>query len=108
MVHGELTPGMVGENTLSFVLEQDGRPVEPEQVTLSASLPEQELGPLEFTPEADPGGYRAAVTLPVAGEWSFRVGARVSTFSELSATITVDVVAQRSSRGLRSGASAAV
>ncbi|MGP5112902.1 copper resistance protein CopC [Corynebacterium casei] len=92
-VTGELSPGTVGENTLNFDLEHTGTPVQAKDITLTATLPEYDLGPLEFEPQTDPltGGYRATVALPVAGEWSFRVGVRVSRFSEPLVTITTPV-----------------
>lgn len=93
-VTGELTPGVAGGNTMTFRLEYQGQAVTPEQVTVSAAQPELELGPIQLDPVVDPttGEYRTTATLPASGEWSFRVSARVDTFTEplVALVVTVD------------------
>ena len=99
-------PGTVGPNEIMVVLGEmeGGEPVEPETVTVSASLPEQEIGPLVY--ELEPveedeepaegdamteGGmrYAAEADLALAGEWELRVEIRLNEFDLLTETTMV-------------------
>jgi hypothetical protein len=98
-------PGTVGPNEIVVVLGEmeGGEPVEPESVTVSASLPEQEIGPLlyELEPveEEEPaegdamteGGmrYMAEADLALEGEWELRVEVRLNEFDLLTETTMV-------------------
>ncbi|SJM63628.1 Copper resistance protein CopC [Gulosibacter sp. 10] len=93
LVDGILGPAFAGENTLTFSLEYEGEPLRSEEVQVSARLPEQGLGPLPAEVVLDPqsGDYRAQLTLPVAGEWQIEITARVSTYAQPIALISVPI-----------------
>ena len=98
-------PGTVGPNEIVVLLGEmeGGEPVEPESVTVSASLPEQEIGPLlyelERVEEEEPaegdamteGGmrYMAEADLALEGEWELRVEIRMNEFDLLTETTMV-------------------
>ena len=72
---------------------------EPETISVSASLPARQIGPLDIpvTIEA-PGhvtGYDA--TLPFPGEWTFTISARYGEFEQVdfATTLTVRLTADR-------------
>lgn len=90
-VDGTITPTSTGQNTLAFSLEYQGEPVTVEDVSIEARLPEQELGPFTATPKLDPntGAYEATLTLPVAGNWQIQVSARIDTYTQPIAIITL-------------------
>jgi copper transport protein len=94
-LHGELAPGTVGENTLTFGLhDEHDMPVETiSPPTVSLSLPSHDLGPLQFeaAPKNEPGSYQAQVNVPLSGEWELTISARVSRFEEPSTTLTVTI-----------------
>jgi len=93
VLDGTVQPALTGANDLTFTLQYQGEPATPEEVTIRVSLPEQELGPFEVTPELDDatGEYSAELTLPVAGDWQVEVVARVSKFAEPIVTVPVSV-----------------
>jgi copper transport protein len=99
-------PGTVGPNEIMIVLGQmDGEPVEPEAVSLSASLPEQEVGPLVYEAEpvedaeADEGDametegtrYTVEADLALAGEWELRLEIRLNEFDLLTETTMITI-----------------
>ena len=99
-------PGTVGPNEIMIVLGQmDGEPVEPEAVSLSASLPEQEVGPLVYEAEpvedaeADEGDametegtrYMVEADLALAGEWELRLEIRLNEFDLLTETTMITI-----------------
>jgi hypothetical protein len=67
----------------------------PTEVRVSASLPSQEIGPLDFTAEPDPAEPEAWViedaSLSIAGDWELRVQALLGEFDLLTETITVPI-----------------
>ncbi len=88
-VTGTLTPGVAGSNEMVFTLRHGGERLSTDQVTVSARLPAQDLGPLQATPVLDPetGEYRAGLTLPAAGRWQVQISARVDPFTKPMALI---------------------
>lgn len=92
-MEGTIAPALTGDNQLAFTLRYQDQPVTPESVTVRASLPEHDLGPLEIMPELDTATdqYTATLSLPVAGQWKVQVIARVSTFAEPIVTVPVEV-----------------
>jgi len=85
-IRGHITPGDIGENTLSFeLLDSTGSAVDPLEIpTVRISLPAATLGPFtaEVSNTASPGGYTAQVRLPLAGEWKIEIAVRISSFSQ--------------------------
>jgi copper transport protein len=86
-------PAMPGENMITLTFETP-----PENLTrasVSASLPSQEIGPLDFEAEADPaapGTYTIeGATLSIAGEWELRIEALLGEFDLLTETIAVPI-----------------
>lgn len=92
-VHGFLTPGEAGENTVTFRLQYEGANVTPGEVRIEVRLPDEELGPFTSTPAIDPntGDYTATLTLPVSGEWNIQVSARIDTFAQPIVVIPVAI-----------------
>ena len=62
---------------------------------VSASLPSEQIGPLDFTAEPDPAEPAAWViedaSLSIAGDWELRVQALLGEFDLLTETITVPI-----------------
>ena len=101
-------PGTVGPNEIMIAIGEDesGEPVEPEEVTVSASLPAEEIGPLQYEAEpVDPGAegeegdamteggtrYMAEADLALAGEWEIRVEIRLNEFDVVAETTMVTI-----------------
>ena len=67
----------------------------PSEVTASASLPSQDIGPLDLTAEPDPAEPGAYViegaSLSIAGDWELRIEALLGEFDLLTETITVPI-----------------
>jgi hypothetical protein len=64
-------------------------------VSASASLPSQDIGPLDFEAEPDPAEPGAYVienaSLSIAGEWELRIEALLGEFDLLTETIAVPI-----------------
>ncbi len=88
---GTVEPAAVGENTLRFSLTYRGAAVEPESLTVRASLPAHDLGPLEAEAVRDSAtdDHTVPLDLPLAGDGEIEVIARVDTFTESIARIPV-------------------
>jgi len=86
-------PAMPGENTITIAFEPSAET--PSEVTVSASLPSQQIGPLDFTAEPDPSTPNAYViedaSLSIAGDWELRIEALMGEFDLLTETITVPI-----------------
>jgi copper transport protein len=86
-------PAMPGENTITITFMDTAEP--PSEVSVSASLPSQEIGPLDLPAKpdrAEPGVYvieGASLTIP--GEWELRIEALLGEFDLLTRTITVPI-----------------
>ena len=67
----------------------------PRRSSVSASLPSQNIGPLDFTAEPDPAEPGAYViedaSLSIAGDWDLRVEALMGEFDLLTENITVPI-----------------
>jgi copper transport protein len=85
-------PAAPGENTITITF-MDG--AEPSEVTVSASLPSQGIGPLDFTAEpdpAEPGSYVVeGASLSIAGDWELRIEALMGEFDLLTESVTVPI-----------------
>jgi copper transport protein len=89
-----LTPAKVGANSVRLeTFAANGKPSDPEQVTLEIALPAEGIGPLPITVgKAGPGVYTSsAVALPRPGTWRFTVRQRVSEFDASVAGTDVTV-----------------
>ncbi len=91
-----VSPGRVGSN--DFVLQLmagDGTPLKANHATLSLSMPERGLAPLEWsaTPGEDSYWHVAGVPLTVAGRWHIRIEAE-TVFQRLTLEDDFDVPAQ--------------
>jgi len=100
-------PGTIGANEIMIVLgpTEGGEPVEPEAVSLSASLPAQEVGPLLYEAEpvedaeAEEGDametegtrYMVEADLALAGEWELRLEIRLNEFDLLTETTMITI-----------------
>jgi copper transport protein len=86
-------PAMPGENTITIMFMETAE--KPTEVSVAASLPSQEIGPLDFKAKPDPAQPRTYViegaSLSIAGEWELRVEALLGEFDLLTETITVPI-----------------
>jgi hypothetical protein len=88
-----VNPAMPGENTITITFMPSAE--EPNEVSVSASLTSQEIGPLDFTAKPDPAQSHAYVvedaSLSIAGDWELRIEALLGEFDLLTETITVPI-----------------
>ncbi len=92
----ELTvePGARGTNEVHVIaLGADGRLMaEVSELTLSLTLPAEDVGPLQPEMQVVTAGHSVAYAdFPLVGEWSVRVDARLGKFEALSATFQVPI-----------------
>ena len=94
MAHLVVEPAVPGENSIHLTFEQMDAE-EFTEVSVAASLPTEEIGPLDFAAEpvqGQPGEYvveGASLSLP--GEWELRIEALMGEFDLLTETITVPI-----------------
>ena len=91
-----MDPARVGPNAVHMYLFKvaDGAPFTgTKELTVKASLPTRNIGPLDLTlHRAGPGHYVAdAVTLSPGGDWKLSVTDRVSDFDEYTTTVKATV-----------------
>lgn len=89
-----VSPGKAGID--DFVLQLmtgDATPLNAKEVTLTLSLPERGIEPLERAAEIGPDGYWHVrkVELPFAGRWHVRIDALVTDFEKITLEDEVDV-----------------
>jgi len=89
-------PARVGANELHLYLfdRRDGAQYDgADEVTVTARLPDKQLGPIRVeVSKAGPGHYTAPVaTLGIAGTWKLEIGARVGEFDLFTAGVDVPV-----------------
>jgi copper transport protein len=86
-------PAMPGENMIRLTFASP--PEDLTRVRASASLPSQEIGPLNFKAKPDPAEPGAYVienaSLSIAGEWELRIEALQGEFDLLTETIAVPI-----------------
>ena len=93
-VHLSVEPGMPGANEIHLTFEGQGSEAELEEINLSASLPEEQIGPLRFAAEQiGHGGEWVAegALLPIAGDWQLRIEARRGEFELLTETVSIEI-----------------
>ena len=94
MAHVVVDPAMPGENSIHLTFEQADAD-KLTKVSVAASLPSEDIGPLAFPAEpvqGQPGEYvveGASLSLP--GEWELRIEALMGEFDLLTETITVPI-----------------
>lgn len=87
-------PAQAGPNAIHLYLtDRSGRPVEVDELRLSASLPSKDVGPLHFpTHLLAPGHYAAhGAQLALAGDWQVRIEARRGEFDALTGTVSIPI-----------------
>ena len=87
-------PARVGRNEVhAYVLERTGQPAQVDEIGLSASLTDPDVGPLplEATP-AGPGHVVVpAAELPLPGDWTLQLDVRRGEFDEWTATTDIPI-----------------
>ena len=89
-------PALRGSNEIHLYLfdAQDGTQYdEPKDVELHASVPSEEIGPIEVDLEkSGPGHYTAPdAVLSVPGTWELELSGRVSRFEDLTASVEIEI-----------------
>lgn len=89
-------PASVGSNEIHLYLfdAEDGSQYdELGQVSLEASVPAEEIGPIELDIEkSGPGHYTAPdAVLGVPGEWELELSGRVSRFEDLTGSVEIEI-----------------
>lgn len=89
-----VAPAQAGTNTLHLHLYDDaGEPTQPEELRVTVTEEQQEIGPLDVeVAPAGPGRYVAQqMTLPTAGTWRLTVSVRLDEFTATTASTTFSV-----------------
>jgi copper transport protein len=89
-------PGMAGRNEIHLMFSgHGGEAVELEEVTIAATLPDEEIGPFRYTARPVPGHHGEFVVenaqLPIPGEWQVRIEARRGEFELLTANASISI-----------------
>jgi copper transport protein len=88
-------PAMPGENTITVTLMDPAAAEGLTEVSVAASLPSQNIGPLDLKAEpdpAEPGSYVVeGASLSIAGEWDLRIEALQGEFNLLTDNVTVPI-----------------
>jgi copper transport protein len=90
MSHVTVSPAMPGVNEIHLEFEDEL----PDEVRVSAALPEQDIGPLRFTAKRGMEPNALAVqdaNLSLAGDWRLRIDARRGEFELFSETISLPI-----------------
>ena len=86
-------PATVGPNAVHvYLLDSTGQLATVDEVAISATLPEVDLGPLEF--DVSPGGPGHATTvaeLPLPGDWKLQLDVRKGDFDEWSVVTDIPI-----------------
>ncbi len=89
-----VSPARTGENAVEVtVLDRDGRAVDAQQVSLTAALPSEQLGPLPIQlNKTGPGAYKASsASFPGAGTWQLVLRVQASEFDRDVVQVDVPV-----------------
>jgi copper transport protein len=93
MVH--VDPAMPGSNAITITFADPAAAKQISEVSVAASLPSQNIGPLDLTAKpdpAEPGSYVIEdASLSIAGDWELRIEALRGEFDLLTETITVPI-----------------
>lgn len=93
IVQVELEPAVTGGTEMHVYLSSPSGGLDTaDEITVTASLPSEDLGPLDIeTLPAGPNHVVADVNLPVAGLWTFDVTARFGEFDQEVFTVQIPV-----------------
>ncbi|MGY1855458.1 copper resistance CopC/CopD family protein [Modestobacter sp. SYSU DS0290] len=88
-----LAPASPGPASLHVYLFDDaGRLVQPQQISVTLTEPQQEIGPIDVDlAGAGPGHYVADPALPTTGTWTLTVTVRLDEFTARTASTTFPV-----------------
>jgi copper transport protein len=92
-----ISPGAIGSNGFELqLMAADATPLHAKEATLTLSLPERGIGPLERKVVPGPDGYWHVgnVPIPFAGRWHMRVDALVTDFEKITLEDDFDVAAR--------------
>ena len=88
-------PAMSGENTITVTLMDPAAAEGLSEVSVAASLPSRNIGPLDLKAKpdpAEPGSYVVeSASLSIAGEWDLRIEALQGEFDLLTDNVTVPI-----------------
>jgi copper transport protein len=86
-------PARTGPNAVHiYLLDRNGQLATADEMALSATLPEVDVGPLDFRTSAAGHGHATAVaTLPLPGTWSLKLDVRKGEFDEWSAVMDLPI-----------------
>lgn len=86
-------PAVPGPNTIKITFMESAE--RPSEVTVSASLPSEDIGPLDFKAKpdpAEPGTYVIEdADLTIVGDWELRIEALMGEFDLLTETIVLPI-----------------
>jgi copper transport protein len=86
-------PAAAGDNTIRVTFVPTGE--QPSEVSVAASLPSRQIGPLDFTAVQARRGAAAWVvedaSLAIAGNWDLRIEALLGEFDLVTGTVTVPI-----------------
>jgi copper transport protein len=86
-------PAGVGSNEIHvYVFDSTGQPAAVDEISVSASLPAIDLGPIRLeATRAGPGHAIAAGQLPLRGDWRLEIAVRRGEFDEWSSLVTIPI-----------------
>ena len=86
-------PALTGPNAVHvYLLDRSGQLAHADEVSLSATLPQVDVGPLEFgTTPAGHGHTTAVAELPLPGTWRLQLDVRKGDFDQWSAVIDLPI-----------------
>jgi copper transport protein len=88
-------PALPGSNTITITFADPAAAEQISEVSISASLPSQRIGPLDLPAKpdrAEPGSYVIEdASLSIAGDWELRIEALRGEFDLLTETITIPI-----------------
>ena len=86
-------PAQTGPNAVHlFLLDRNGQLARVDEVAMSATLPEVDVGPLELdTSPGGPGHAIAVAKLPLPGDWRLQLDVRKGDFDQWSASIDLPI-----------------
>ncbi len=88
-------PAAAGQNTIRVAFRDPAAAEQVTEVKVAASLPSQNIGPLDFAAEpdpAEPGSYVIeGASLSIPGDWNLRIEALQGEFNLLTESITVPI-----------------
>jgi copper transport protein len=86
-------PARAGANTVHvYLLDSNGQLAEADEVTMSGSLPDIDIGPLDIElSSGGPGHVTGVAELPLPGDWLVTLDVRKGEFDQWSAVMDVPI-----------------